>query len=380
MTMFYEYEAKQMFHDNGIPTPKFQLYTDSTSIKVFCEKIGQPSFMAKAQCLAGGRGKAGLIKKVTENDAEEYIKSIIGKEHKGKPVELVMLEEPMEIEKEYYLTVMMNNNEGNYSIICSSMGGVDIEAVAEEHPEAIHTQTIDIDIEPFAYKFMALGKTMKFEGRLLNQFSSILANMVKMAQTYDLNLIEINPLILTKQGKLVAADAKVAIDGNAYFRQKKIAQLKSQRDQHTDLEHEATEAGISYVELDGDIGIIAGGAGLSMATCDLFEHYDSSPANFLDVGGGADRDKVDKALDILTRQNVKGIFVNIFAGITRCDEVAHGIISAKERLNIETPMVIRLVGTNDIQGIEILKEKGIDAYGEMRPAAQKIVELAKGGN
>ncbi|MCG3227150.1 MAG: hypothetical protein H7645_09535 [Candidatus Heimdallarchaeota archaeon] len=201
-----------------------------------------------------------------------------------------------------------------------------------------------------------------------------------MAQKRDLTLIEINPLILTPDKQIIAADSKVVIDGNAEYRQPDIANLKSQRDRHTDLEFEADQAGISYVQLDGEIGIISGGAGLAMATCDLLEFHGSSPANFLDVGGGADETKIEKSLEILSRQDIKGIFVNFFAGITRCDDVANGIINASKKYEIRIPMVIRLVGTNDDQGIKILEDNGINAYGKMEPAAKRIVELVKGGN
>ncbi len=380
MGMLYEFEAKSLFKENAIPVPRNKLYTDRQSIDDFVKEINSNSFMAKGQALAGGRGKAGLIKKVAADEAEEYIKSIIGKVHKGKPIELVMLEEPMEIEKEYYLAVMINTATGAYSVLASSMGGIDIETVAKEHPEEIHKLEVAIDAEPLPFMFMALGKRLGFKNKTLTQFASILVKMFNMAIKNDLTLVEINPLILTKDLKLIAADAKVVIDKNAYYRNKNIASLKSQRDQYNDFEFEATEAGISYVELEGNVGIIACGAGLSMATCDLLEYNGLAPANFLDVGGGANSEKVYKALDILSRHNLEGIFINVFGGITRCDEVARGIISAKQKLNIEIPMTIRLIGTNDKEGIKILEENGFHAFGEMEPAVKKIVELIKGGN
>ena len=380
MSILYEFEGKLLFQDSKIPIPKIKVYTDAESIKQFAKEIGSDTMMAKGQALAGGRGKAGLIKKVTTDTAEEFIKSIIGREHKGKPVAAVMLEEPVEITKEYYLALMLDNKTGSYLMLASTMGGVDIEEVAENHPEEIHRVLLPINIEPQSFHFMELGKEMGFEAKTLLQFASICVKMTNMAIKNDLTLVEINPLVITPDYKLIAADSKVVIDGNSYYRQPSIASLKSQRDQHTDLEFEATEAGISYVQLDGDIGIIAGGAGLSMATCDLLEFYGSSPANFLDVGGGADDEKVYKALELLSRMDIKGIFVNFFAGITRCDDVANGIISATKKLNIKVPMVIRMVGTKDAEGIQILEDNGINAYNKMEPSAQKIVELVKGGN
>lgn len=380
MSLLYEFEGKFLFRENGIPIPKIKIYENQKSIDDFAEEIGKEEMMAKGQALAGGRGKAGLIKKVTRENAKEYIESILGRDHKGKPVKFVMLEEPVSISKEYYLAVMIDNNTGNYLIIASQMGGVDIEQVAETNPDEIHKVSLSIDIEPQSYHFINLAKMMGLKGNELTQYASIAAKMVKMAIKHDLTLVEINPLVRTTENKIIAADSKVVIDGNSYYRQKSIAELESQRDQHTDLEFEAKEMGISYVQLDGDIGIIAGGAGLSMATCDLLEHYGSSPANFLDVGGGADDQKVYQALEILSKQHVKGIFVNFFAGITRCDDVAKGIVSAIEKLNITVPMVIRLVGTKDKEGIEILEQNNIHAYVEMEPSAMKIVELVKGGN
>lgn len=380
MSMLYEIEGKQLFKDSKIPVPRFKAYTDSDTIKAFAEELNSNVMMAKGQALSGGRGKAGLIKKVTTEEAEDYIQSILGQNHRGKPIELVMLEEPLEIEKEYYLAVMLDNTSGQYLILASSRGGVDIEDIAENYPDEIFRETLPIFAEPFPYQFMELGKKLGFVARTLTQFTSLMTNMVNMAIKNDLTLIEINPLILTPDKKIIAADSKVVIDGNAYYRQPKIASLKSQRDRYTDLEYEADEAGISYVQLDGEIGIISGGAGLAMATCDLLEFFGSTPANFLDVGGGAGDIKIEKSLEILSRQEIKGIFINFFAGITRCDDVAHGVINATKKFNIDVPVVIRLVGTNDKKGIQILDDNGIKAYGEMVPAAKKIVELVNGGN
>ncbi len=380
MPMLYEIEGKQLFKENRIPVPKFRAYDGISSIKTFSEELGSDIMMAKAQALSGGRGKAGLIRKVSASEAEDYIQSILGRDHKGKPVELVMLEEPMEIENEYYLSLMLDNASSKYLVLASSRGGVDIEEVAEKYPDEIFKDYFSVFTEPLPYMFMDLGKKLGFEARTLTSFANIMTNMFKMAQKRDLTLIEINPLILTPDKQIIAADSKVVIDGNADYRQPDIANLKSQRDRHTDLEFEADQAGISYVQLDGEIGIISGGAGLAMATCDLLEFYGSSPANFLDVGGGADETKIEKSLEILSRQDIKGIFVNFFAGITRCDDVANGIINASKRYEIKVPMVIRLVGTNDDQGIQILEDNGINAYGKMEPAAKRIVELVKGGN
>ena len=380
MPMLYEIEGKQLFKENRIPVPKFRAYDGISSIKAFAEELGSDIMMAKAQALSGGRGKAGLIKKVSASEAEDYIQSILGRDHRGKPVELVMLEEPMEIENEYYLSIMLDNASSKYLVLASSRGGVDIEEVAEKYPEDIYKDIFSVFSEPLPYMFMDLGKKLGFEARTLTSFANIMTNMFIMAQKRDLTLIEINPLILTPDKQIIAADSKVVIDGNAEYRQSDIANLKSQRDRHTDLEFEADQAGISYVQLDGEIGIISGGAGLAMATCDLLEFHGSSPANFLDVGGGADETKIEKSLEILSRQDIKGIFVNFFAGITRCDDVANGIINASKKYEIRIPMVIRLVGTNDDQGIKILEDNGINAYGKMEPAAKRIVELVKGGN
>ncbi len=380
MPMLYEIEGKQLFKENNIPTPMFRAYDGPESIQAFVKELGSEIMMAKAQALSGGRGKAGLIKKVSAAEADEYIQSILGRDHRGKPVELVMLEQPVEITNEFYLSVMVDNATGQYLVLASSRGGVDIEDVAENYPEDIFKEYFSVFVEPLPYMFMDLGKKLGFEARTLTSFANIMANMIKMAQKRDLTLIEINPLILTKDNQIIAADSKVVIDGNAEYRQPDIAALPSQRARLTDLEYEANQAGISYVQLDGEIGIISGGAGLSMATCDLLEFYGSSPANFLDVGGGADETKIEKSLEILSSHDIKGIFVNFFAGITRCDDVANGIINASKKFEIKVPMVIRLVGTNDDEGIQILEDNGINAYGKMEPAAKRIVELVKGGN
>ncbi|RKX80803.1 MAG: ADP-forming succinate--CoA ligase subunit beta [Spirochaetes bacterium] len=380
MSMLYEFEGKNLFKEHNIPVPKSKLYNGKQSIVDFAKEIGKNEMMVKAQALAGGRGKAGLIKKVTVNTAEEHIKSILGRIHHGKPIEIVMLEEPVKIKKEYYLAAMLDTNSGQYLVLASSRGGVDIEEIAEKYPNEIYRLALPITVEPLPFMFIDLGKKLGFTAKKLTQFAQILTNMLTMAINLDLMLVEINPLIETIDGHIIAADSKVVPDGNALFRQPNLASLKSQRDQYSELEYEAAQAGISYVQLDGEIGIIACGAGLSMATCDLLKYYGSSPANFLDVGGGADQKKVSKALEILSEQPIKGIFINVFGGITRCDEVAEGIIDATKRLNIKIPMVIRLIGTNDKKGIEILEKNGFHAYGEMEPAAKKIVELVKGGN
>lgn len=380
MPMLYEIEGKQLFKENGIPVPKFKAYTGKESIQAFVEELGSDVFMAKAQALSGGRGKAGLIKKVTSSEAEEYIQSILGRDHRGKPVELVMLEQPVEITNEFYLSVLLDNESGQYLVLASPRGGVDIEEVAEKYPDEIFRQHFSVYVDALPYMFIDLGKKLGFETHTLTSFTNIMTNMFKMAQNKDLTLIEINPLILTKDNQIIAADSKVVIDANAYYRHPDIANLKSQIDRLTDLEYEAEQAGISYVQLDGDIGIISGGAGLSMATCDLLQFFGSSPANFLDVGGGADETKIEKSLEMLSTHDVKGIFVNFFAGITRCDDVANGIINASKKFEIKVPMVIRLVGTNDEEGIQILEKNGINAYNKMEPAAKRIVELVKGGN
>lgn len=378
--MLYEIEGKQLFKENGIPVPKFRAYDGPESIKAFVEELGNDIMMAKAQALSGGRGKAGLIKKVSAAEADEYIQSILGRDHRGKPIEIVMLEQPLEISNEIYLSVMLDNASGKYLVLASLRGGVDIEEVAEKYPDEIVKEYFSVFVEPLPSMFMDLGKKLGFEARTLASFANIMTNMFKMAQKRDLTLIEINPLILTPDKQIIAADSKVVSDGSADYRQSDIAGLKSQRARHTDLEFEADQAGISYVQLDGEIGIISGGAGLAMATCDLLEFYGSSPANFLDVGGGADESKIERSLEILSKQDIKGIFVNFFAGITRCDDVANGIVNASKKFDIKVPMVIRLVGTNDDEGIQILEDNGINAYGKMEPAAKRIVELVKGGN
>lgn len=361
----YEYEAKEIFSQVGIPVPEGAVITSPDEIKGFSYPL-----VLKAQVLVGGRGKAGGVKIVdNESAAKETAEKILSMEIKGIPVKKLLVYPVVDIKKEYYLGFVVDRNSRRVVAIASSEGGVDIEEVAEKSPEKIAKLEIDPLMGLKSYHAMDLGKRIGLKGKALSQFSRIALQLYTVCEMYDAELIEINPLALSDEG-FSAVDAKLNVDDNALYRQK----FEPKEEEYTELERMAKKAGLSYVSLGGDIAIIGCGAGLVMASLDIIQKYGGKPANFLDVGGGANAENMKQALNIVTRQEgLKSIFINIFGGITRCDQIAEGIVEFAPKI----PISVRMMGTNEELGKQILRENGYTAADSMAEAAQKAVELAR---
>lgn len=344
-----EYEGKEIFQKYGIKTPDSFLITDPEQIKEIRGKV-----VLKAQVLEGGRGKSGLIQFATKKNVKEKAEEIF-----SKGVKEILVEERVKAKKEYYISITIDRLEKKPLLIFSSKGGVDIEELAEKYPKKIKKYYINENFSP-----TEISKKIKIE-------SGLVAKIYQIFKDYDAELVEINPLAVTKKGVL-ALDSKIIIDDNALYRHefKKDESL-------TEIEKKANEAGLSYVELDGNIGIIGNGAGLVMSTLDVVNHYGGKVANFLDVGGGASKEKMEKAMELVLVKKPKGIFINIFGGITRCDEIAKGLVEYKEKHKLKIPLVIRMIGTNEEEAKRILEENKIHFIDSMEEGAKKIIELIK---
>lgn len=365
----YEYEARQLFDESGIPVNKWIL---ANSAKEAIEKSKSLKYplVVKAQVLVGGRGKAGGIKIVKDQaELENATENILKMKIRGEPVNSVIVAEAVEIKKELYLSVVIDRSQRAPLILASTEGGVDIEEVAAKYPSKI----LRIKIDPFIgireYIIRRIENFLK-----VKNISNILQGLYNVFSKYECELAEINPLAITSDDNLVAIDAKVIIDDSAIFRIGKFKERKTTEFSY--YEEMASKFGFSYVEQEGDIGIIGNGAGLTMTTMDLVQYYGGKPANFLDIGGGANADIMFNALSILLEQDrIKGIFINVLGGITRCDEVASGIIKALKAKKINKPIVVRMIGTNEEIGKKMLREFGIETYDDMESAANQIVKL-----
>ncbi len=375
----FEHEAKDIFRVFKMPTPPGGVAMTPKEAKERAVEIGRP-VVVKAMVLAGKRGKAGGVKFAdTPQEAEKFAEEILKMRINDLPVEAVLIEEKLDIEQEIYAGITIDRNERKYVVIGSAAGGMSIEELAEESPEKIIKMHVDpsLGFQPFEARQMAID--MGFRGKQINQLGNFFLKLWQIVEAYDVELTEINPLILTKDGRFFAADARLNIDDNSLYRHKEtIEKLKREPIEQSDRERLATENDMAYVELDGNIACICNGAGLTMATLDAVSLYGGEASTFLDLGGGADAERVEKGIEIaLMYPKVKAILVNIMGGITRCDEVAKGIVSAKNDGDITTPMVIRMVGTNEEEGQELLKTAGIPFLKTMEEAASKVVELAK---
>lgn len=375
----FEHEAKDIFRVFKMPTPPGGVAMTPKEAKERAVEIGRP-VVVKAMVLAGKRGKAGGVKFAdTPQEAEKFAEEILKMRINDLPVEAVLIEEKLDIEQEIYAGITIDRNERKYVVIGSAAGGMSIEELAEESPEKIIKMHVDpsLGFQPFEARQMAID--MGFRGKQISQLGNFFLKLWQIVEAYDVELTEINPLILTKDGRFFAADARLNIDDNSLYRHKEIIEkLKREPIEQTERERLATENDMAYVELNGNIACICNGAGLTMATLDAVSLYGGEASTFLDLGGGADAERVEKGIEIaLMYPKVKAILVNIMGGITRCDEVAKGIVSAKNDGDITTPMVIRMVGTNEEEGQELLKTAGIPFLKTMEEAASKVVELAK---
>ncbi len=383
----HEYQSKRLFADYSIPVPEGYPATSADEAVAAAEKLGGSLWVVKAQVHAGGRGKAGGVTLARSMDevraAADAMLGIQLVTHQsgpeGLPVNMVYVETGSEIETELYLSMLLNRETHRISIIASAAGGMDIEAVAEKTPEKILNTIISPSAGLQPYQSRELGFGLGLNKKQVGQFVKIMAEMYQLFLDTDSSLIEVNPLIVTKAGDVMALDAKINIEDNALYRQKDLESLRDES-QEDASEAQAAEHDLNYVSLDGDIACMVNGAGLAMATMDLIKLHGGEPANFLDVGGGATAERVSIAFKlILANANVKAILVNIFGGIVRCDLIAAGIIEAVKDVGVEVPVVVRLEGTNVKKGRELLAESGlaIIAASDLTDAAQKAVAAAK---
>ncbi|MCA1553222.1 MAG: ADP-forming succinate--CoA ligase subunit beta [Chloroflexi bacterium] len=372
----HEYQSKRIFGQHGIPVPSGELARSPEEAYQAARKIGG-KVVVKAQVLTGGRGKAGGVKVAnTPQDAERFAEQILGMNIKGLTVKQVLVDPAADIKGEIYLGVVLDRATERLVMIASAAGGMDIEEVARTAPEKIQRVEVEpaLGLPDFEARAMAFG--IGIDRQLIREFTHIARALYQVAITHDATLAEINPLALLGDGKLMALDGKIVLDDNALIRHPELASLRDQSAED-ESELEARKHGLSYVKLDGKIGCMVNGAGLAMATMDVINFFGGSPANFLDIGGGAQADKVASALRIiLSDPNVSVVLFNIFGGITRCDEVAKGIVSALEQVNTQVPMVARLVGTNEAEGREILAGAKMETAETLSEAAQKAVALS----
>ncbi|MBI5957047.1 MAG: ADP-forming succinate--CoA ligase subunit beta [Chloroflexi bacterium] len=373
----HEYQAKQLLARYGIPVPPGEVAYSPGQARDIARRLGCP-VVVKAQVLVGGRGKAGGVRLVsTPDDAEEVAKKIFSLHIKGSPVRKVLVAQAASVAQELYLGATLDRVTRRLVLIASSQGGVDIEEVAARAPEKIAKVFVDPFIGFSDYLARDLAFEIQLPPSLLRDFATISRGLIQAFVEVDASLVEINPLAITAQGQLWALDAKIVLDDNGLFRHKDLEALRDP-DEEDPYERQARENELSYVKLDGRIGCMVNGAGLSMATMDVIKLYGGAPANFLDIGGGAKADKVAVALRIiLSDSNVKAVLFNIFGGITRCDEVARGIIAALDEVRPDVPMVARLVGTNEAEGRALLSRARMITATTLQEAAQKVVEVAR---
>ncbi len=383
----HEYQANNILRQYGIASPEGRVaFTVEDAVKAAGE-LSCEQYMVKAQIHAGGRGSVGGVKLAKNyKEVREYAESLLGKKlvtrqtgSNGKKVNCLLIQCAVQIKKEYYIGFAINTAESRIVIMASGEGGIDIEEVAERKPEKIFMEYIDPQIGLHGYQAVNLAEKIKLMPSNINTFVKYISGMYRLFVDKDCSIAEINPLVETVDGKLLALDAKVSFDSNALFRHGDILNLRDY-DEEDSKEVEASQYGLSYISLDGNIGCMVNGAGLAMATMDIIRQYGGRPANFLDVGGGATAQKIAEALRIILSDiKVRGIMVNIFGGIMKCDEIAKGIVEASNRFDFKIPVVVRLEGTNAEQGKKILKESGINVISadSMSQAARKILEYTE---
>ncbi|WP_107923089.1 ADP-forming succinate--CoA ligase subunit beta [Lysinibacillus parviboronicapiens] len=381
----HEYQGKEILRKYGVAVPNGKVaFSPDEAVKV-AKELGANVTVVKAQIHAGGRGKAGGVK-IAKNldEVRTYAKELLGKilvTHQtgpeGKEVKRLYIEEGSDIQKEYYLSLVLDRATSRVTVMGSEEGGMDIEEVAETHPEKIFKEVVDPVIGLTSFQARRMAFNMNIPANLVGKAVKLMLGLYQAFIDKDASIVEINPLVVTGQGEVVALDAKFNFDANALYRHKDIVELRD-FDEEDAKEIEASKYDLSYISLDGNIGCMVNGAGLAMATMDTISYYGGSPANFLDVGGGATAEKVTEAFKIiLSDSHVKGIFVNIFGGIMKCNIIAEGVVTAAKEIGLAVPLVVRLEGTNVELGKEILNASGLNivAADSMADGAQKIVEL-----
>ncbi len=379
----HEYQSKRLFADYGIPVPRGIPAETADAAVAAAEELGGELWVVKAQVHAGGRGKAGGVKLARSIDeVREHAESMLGKQlvthqsgPEGLPINVVYVEEGSSIDRELYLSMLVDREVSRVAFIASAAGGMDIEQVAAETPEKIFTVAIAPDAGLQDYQARQLAFGLGLDKKQMRQFGNLVKRLYKLYQECDASLVEINPLITTGAGDVLALDAKINIEGNALYRQPELLKMRD-LSQEDEREREAAEHDLNYVSLDGNIACMVNGAGLAMATMDIIKLHGGTPANFLDVGGGATSERVTEAFKlILSNESVTAILVNIFGGIVRCDLIAQGIVDAVKGVGVKVPVVVRLEGTNVEKGRELLKESGLDIITakDLADAAQKAV-------
>ncbi|MGB0187278.1 MAG: ADP-forming succinate--CoA ligase subunit beta [Aequoribacter sp.] len=384
----HEYQGKQLFAQYGLPVSTGYAVDTPEEAVAAAEKIGGDMWVVKAQVHAGGRGKAGGVKLVkTTDEIAAFAKQWLGQrlvtyqtDENGQPVSKILVESCTDIAEELYLGAVVDRSSRRIVFMASTEGGVEIEKVAEETPEKILRAIIDPLVGPQPFQGRELAFKLGLQGDQIKQFVKIFMGLATMFQEKDLALIEINPLVITEQGNLHCLDAKLGVDSNAMYRQKALAEMHDPS-QEDEREAHAAKWELNYVALDGDIGCMVNGAGLAMGTMDIVKLHGGAPANFLDVGGGATKERVSEAFKIiLSDENVKAVLINIFGGIVRCDLIAEGVIGAVEEIGVKVPVVVRLEGNNAELGQQVLAESGLNiiAATSLTDAAEQVVAAAKG--
>jgi len=376
----FEYEAKKIFSRYEIPIPLGELTTFPAQAREIAIRLDAP-VVIKAQVLVSGRGKAGgILFAQSPEEAKLAAKRLLRAELSGIRIRSLLVEEKIPILKELYFGITVDRSKRSYVAIASAEGGMEIEEIATATPEKIIKVFIDPLLGFRSHHARQIAKKLGYVGRQMVELATIFLKEYRIAMDYDAELIEMNPLIETPEGKFVAADTRLIIDDSALYRHPEFKRrlIKDEGARPTPQEFEARKSGLAYVKLEGNIGVIGNGAGLVMATIDMVQRYGGSPANFLDVGGGASANKMAVALNLVfSDPQVKVVFINILGGITRCDEIAKGILEAKSRIGFLKPMVVRLVGTNEEEGRRILTEAGVPVLDSMEEAAERAVEIAK---
>jgi len=375
----HEYQAKEILRANGIPVPPGEVASTPDEAVAIAERYGG-TVVVKAQVHSGGRGKAGGVKLATTTaEAREHAENILGMTISGFTVEKVLITRAEDIDTEAYVGVLVDRGSQAATFIVAAEGGIDIEEVAHTSPDTIRKLTVDPRYGLMSHQAYWLGNSLYDDPGLVKQAAKIIQQLYAAFTSSGASMIEINPLITTNSGEVKAIDAKMSIDDSELFRRPALVEYRDLSAESA-AEAKAREADLSYVKLNGNVGCCVNGAGLAMATMDLVKYYGGEPANFLDIGGSSNPEKVVSALEIITSDsNVKVILFNIFGGITRCDDVARGIVEATTEIDIELPIVIRLTGTNEREGLDILADAGFRAFPSMDDVVERAVEMAKAG-
>jgi succinyl-CoA synthetase beta subunit len=373
----YEFQAKELFARAGIPVPRGRMVSSPDEAAAAARELGR--CVVKAQAHAGGRGKAGFIKLAeSPEQARELAADMLGRTFKGFKITRLLIEETVDFSAEYYLAVTVDRESKSPVMIASAMGGVDIEEVAAGSPDKIANLVVDVAYGPLDFQLRDLAERAGLDPAGIRQFVDIARRLYRVFVDSDASLAEINPLMVTTDGTVIAADAKFDVDDNALFRHSELLEYKEEAEEDP-IEAEAHRRGVTYVRLDGDIGVVGNGAGIVMTTLDIVNRVGGRPANFCDIGGGANAERVREALSIvLMDEKVRGVLFNVFGGITRGDEVAKGILEATAALEIKVPMVVRMAGTRAEEGLRLLEGTSLVPVAEPVEAARTVVELAKG--